>query len=852
MLRSVLAAISAAAIIFSPSGVAQAAADPPSPPTDVEAVPDNAAARVTWTAPVDDGGSPIQYYTVTADPGPATCTTGDDSTKCTVVGLSNGTAYTFTVTATNHEDLTSKPSEPSAPVTPYTIPDPPTLAFLWASDQTLQARWWVSGDGGSALLDYTATAEPGGQSCTVGADNTSCNIGSLTNGQTYSVTVRARNAAGYSAPSNTLTNSPYGAPSMATGVTATAAKNSAVVTWIAPTDDGGRPLSYYRVTTDGRDCISSSTTCTVTGLLAGRAYQFQVLSYNTGGRSSVSDKSNAVILSGGPAGPDGGPTLVGWGRNEHGEIGDGTADMTTSPRSAYLGGDLGNTYIAAVTGGWEHACALDLAGSVYCWGDAPFSDGTAWSAAPFTQPGMPGAFSQLAAGLDFTCGISDGRAYCWGINSSGQLGTGSYLSSVTPQAVRTDGVLHDKTLTSLAAGRRHMCAIDVAGQAYCWGANGSGQLGTGERSASIPAPVAVTTSGVLAGFHLKRLASGDSHTCAANAEGDTFCWGAGIYGQLGNGDNQDSAVPVVAGRVSGRDLAAGAAHTCAVDAQAQVRCWGNNLVGQIGDGTTTDRNVPVPVAAGPSTAVATSSMSTCAIAADGSAHCWGEGRSGELGDGSGTYSYSPVVMDTSGVLADKVLVDIAGSSNSFHALAASAPDAPGAVNAAPGDAAVTVIWSAPADHGSPIDAYRVVAEPGGTACTTVETSCVLGALTNGTTYRFTITAHNLAGWGLAATSDPVTPKAPPPQPTPAPGKVKGLRAKVGAKAVRVQWQAAPGAGDYQYRIRPPRRTYGRWHTTAKERLIIRHPKQGPYRVQVRARNASGTGPVATVRFRVRR
>ena len=91
----------------------------PQPPTGVAAVAGDGQVTVSWTAPVDDGGSPVLYYTATANPGGATCTT--TSTSCVVSGLTNGTGYTFTVTARNAIGM-SVPSAPSATVTPTAPP----------------------------------------------------------------------------------------------------------------------------------------------------------------------------------------------------------------------------------------------------------------------------------------------------------------------------------------------------------------------------------------------------------------------------------------------------------------------------------------------------------------------------------------------------------------------------------------------------------------------------------------------------------------------------------------------------------------------------------------------------------
>lgn len=173
----------------------------PYPPTAVLAVPGNAQALVSWTAPADDGGSPVIDYTATASPGGATCTSS--TTACVVTGLTNGQAYTFTVTArnTNGEGQVSAQSDP---VTPFTVPGAPTAVVATASGtDTVQISWSAPGDsGGRPVTSYVATLAPGGASCT--STGTSCTIGGLTAGSTYSVTVVAFNAAG-SGPASTPT-----------------------------------------------------------------------------------------------------------------------------------------------------------------------------------------------------------------------------------------------------------------------------------------------------------------------------------------------------------------------------------------------------------------------------------------------------------------------------------------------------------------------------------------------------------------------------------------------------------------------------------------------------------------------
>ncbi|HRQ86857.1 MAG TPA: hypothetical protein PLY16_01975, partial [Candidatus Saccharibacteria bacterium] len=133
-----------------------------------------------------------------------------------------------------------------------------------------------------------------------------------------------------------------------------------------------------------------------------------------------------------------------------------------------------------------------------------------------------------------TCAIADAKAYCWGSALFGVLGSGSPTSSV-PVAVDTSGVLAGKAIVAMGA----TCVIADDGKAYCWGIGTTGALGNGE-SQNSNVPVAVDTSGVLAG---KTVTTISGSTCAI-ADAKAYCWGSGSYGKLGNGDTQDSSVPV--------------------------------------------------------------------------------------------------------------------------------------------------------------------------------------------------------------------------------------------------------------------------------------------------------------------
>ena len=240
----------------------------------------------------------------------------------------------------------------------------------------------------------------------------------------------------------------------------------------------------------------------------------------------------------------------------------------------------------------------------------------------------------VAAGDDHACAVtSDQGLLCWGKNDGGQLGPNAagLLRSVRPVAVFASGV------TAVAAGGRHTCAV-VGGTVQCWGANDSGQLGDGT-----PATTAGVVSTGLAGA--TALALGASHSCAivgSGAGAAVRCWGANGLGQLGTGDLQPHAAPfpslVNAGVIS---LSAAGDDTCAV-AAGQAWCWGLDVDGQTGanDPVTPRAPKPTPVVvplSGSALQVVVGRKHACATSNGGGGtplFCWGSGGEGEMGNGS--------------------------------------------------------------------------------------------------------------------------------------------------------------------------------------------------------------------------
>jgi hypothetical protein len=258
----------------------------PGPPTAVAAQAGNLSANLTWVAPIVTGGV-ISGYTATSFPGGHTCTT-TTATLCTVHGLSNGTPYTFTVTATNATG-TGLPSDPSNIVTPAALPDAPTAVVAVAGDAQASVFWTAPAGNGSAITAYTVTSSTESHTCANDGTTTSCIVHGLVNGHGYSFTVTATNSTGVgpsSSPSNTVT--PDVAPGAPTAVAAVAADTTAVVTWAAPVANGGTAITGYTVSASpaATGCVMTlALSCTFGGLSNRTLYTFSVTATNAAGTS---------------------------------------------------------------------------------------------------------------------------------------------------------------------------------------------------------------------------------------------------------------------------------------------------------------------------------------------------------------------------------------------------------------------------------------------------------------------------------------------------------------------------------------------------------------------------------------
>lgn len=289
---------------------------------------------------------------------------------------------------------------------------------------------------------------------------------------------------------------------------------------------------------------------------------------------------------------------------------------------------------------------------------------------------------QVATGSAHTLALtSDGQIYAWGDNQAGQLGDGTTDSSLAPVAVDMSGALDGKTITHIAAGAYFSLALTSDGHVYGWGFNSYGQLGDGSTVDSL-VPIAVNTTGVLAGKTVTQIMGGHNHTVVLTSDNQIYSWGENESGQLGNGlfgsaneVNPNPLATIQTGALAGKTvtkIGIGMQSTYAITSDGQGYGWGYNATGQLGDGSTSYRLSPTAVnmsgvlAGKVITQITGGSSHALAITSDGQAYSWGNNFYGQLGNNSNTSSLLPVAVDATGVLTGKTVTLIAaGAYNSF-------------------------------------------------------------------------------------------------------------------------------------------------------------------------------------------
>ncbi|WP_297589996.1 hypothetical protein [uncultured Mobiluncus sp.] len=284
-----------------------------------------------------------------------------------------------------------------------------------------------------------------------------------------------------------------------------------------------------------------------------------------------------------------------WGNNYFAQLGDGTTTNRNTPVKVADGHKFTQISIGAY-----HVVAIDTDGQAWAWGANGYGrlgNGKA-NGRELTPIKVADGhkFTQVTAGAGWTLAIdTDGDAWAWGNNETGQLGDGTTTDRHTP--VKVSGGHKFKQISTAGdfAAYGPVVAIDTDGDAWAWGDNYGDKLGIGTPNGATPIPHKVK-----GGHEFKQISASYGHTVALDTNGDAWAWGSNDAGEIGigydSGYRNDTPNKVRGGHKFVQIVAADQ-YTVALDVTGQAWAWGDNQAGQLGDGTTTSRREPVKVLA---------------------------------------------------------------------------------------------------------------------------------------------------------------------------------------------------------------------------------------------------------------
>lgn len=254
-------------------------------------------------------------------------------------------------------------------------------------------------------------------------------------------------------------------------------------------------------------------------------------------------------------------------------------------------------------------------------------------------------------------------AQTWEWNVPSTVESFTFVVGVAAE-VQDDGSLQSAGLqlqaASMATDSQHTCAITLAGQAYCWGAGVNGKLGNGQEKADTE-PFLTPQNVQQGALRFVSIAAGLEHTCALTIEGDAYCWGGQADGVLGNGESDSASVTTPVQVVGGHkfiQLVAGRRFNCGITVALDAYCWGGVETGvsPLGDGSGTLKTEPTLVAGGRKwLTLGVGVYHACGITTSYEAYCWGAGGNGRLGTGNNT-----TVLQPTRVVTDQKFVKIDG------------------------------------------------------------------------------------------------------------------------------------------------------------------------------------------------
>jgi alpha-tubulin suppressor-like RCC1 family protein len=331
-------------------------------------------------------------------------------------------------------------------------------------------------------------------------------------------------------------------------------------------------------------------------------------------------------------------TLWTWGFNSAGPLGDGTRTNRSIPGTTAGG----STTWSIVSAGGYQTLAIKTDGTLWTWGrngGGQLGDGTSTSrSSPGTTAGGGTNWATISTKVGTSAAIkTDGTLWTWGYNDAAQLGDGTTNRRSSPGTTLGGGT----TWSSVSAGNS-LLAIKTDGTLWTWGCNMNGQLGNGAGSSLNQSSPGTTLGG---GTNWSSVSGGSSHTAGIKTDGTLWTWGANGCGQLGTGDIVCRFSPgtTAGGGTNWSSVSGGRSHTAGIKTDGTLWTWGDNSSGKLGTGTTTDQSSPGTTAGGGTTwsSVSAGWYHTSGVKTDGTLWTWGSNAYGRLGDGTTVAQCSP-------------------------------------------------------------------------------------------------------------------------------------------------------------------------------------------------------------------
>ncbi len=293
-------------------------------------------------------------------------------------------------------------------------------------------------------------------------------------------------------------------------------------------------------------------------------------------------------------------------------------------------------------------------GPAYCWGDDGSGQLGNGAAAADSQPNVAVTGShnwvQISASEEFTCAIDDaGDGWCWGDNSNTNLGTGSCCTA-SPDPVQ---VIGGHSWIKIDTGLIAACGLATDGKAYCWGNDDYEQQGEDDADPDDGSPSVEVNESTVTGTAWTDVVMGDGIACGIRNDGTAWCWGGTDYtAALGCGGScPGNYIPtkVADGGVSGSawiDIDVNYDYGCAIRDDNTAWCWGNKANGRLGNGQTSGlSSTPVAVSGSHAFAsISTGNSHACGVTTTGVGYCWGVGTNGRLGSGGTAQKSTPFAV----------------------------------------------------------------------------------------------------------------------------------------------------------------------------------------------------------------